>query len=292
VAVKSLHRGRTSLLTAAAIAAAVVLLAGPVGVGAQGDGGQALFEQSCAGCHTIGGGDGAGPDLEGLTDRRDQEWVEAFVKDPEAVIASGDAYAQELADRFPAAMPNLGLSDEQIAAIVAYLGFGETTPTDTTPTETTPTETTPLPSGDVDRGKSLFTGSEDIQAGGPACLSCHSIAGVGALGGGQLGPDLTSAADRLGGEAGLASWLAAIPSPTMAPIFASRELTDEERADLAAFIASASSQERDSGQALKLVALSLGVAALIAVLALAIWRKRLAGVRRPLVDRATGRTTS
>jgi mono/diheme cytochrome c family protein len=276
-------------LTAVAVAAAVILLVGPVGVGAQGEDGQALFEQSCSGCHSIGGGDGAGPDLEGLTDRRDQAWVEAFVKDPEAVIASGDEYATALAEKFPAAMPNLGLSDAQIAAIVAYLGFGDTTPTETTPTETTPTEPTPAPSGDADRGKNLFTGSTNTEAGGPSCLSCHSIAGVGALGGGQLGPDLTGAADRLGGESGLASWLAAIPSPTMAPIFASRELTDDERADLAAFIASAASQERDSGQALKLVALALGVAALIAVLALVIWRKRLAGVRRPLVDRATGR---
>ncbi len=290
VRVNSLRRGRTALSAAVACAAAVALLAGPVGVGAQGEDGQALFEQNCSGCHTIGGGDGAGPDLQGLPDRRDQAWVETFIKDPAAVIASGDPYAKELDAKFPATMPTLGLSDDQIAAIVAYLGFGKATPTDTTPTETTPTEPAPLPAGNADRGKNLFTGAENTQGGGPACLSCHSIAGVGALGGGQLGPDLTGAAARLGGEKGLASWLAAIPSPTMAPIFASRPLTDEERADLAAFIASAQSQERDTGQALKLVVLSLGVAALIVLLALTIWRRRLGSVRRPLVDRATGRS--
>jgi mono/diheme cytochrome c family protein len=285
-----LRRGRTAFLAAVAIATSLALLVGPIGAGAQDEDGQALFEQSCAGCHTIGGGDGAGPDLQGLTDRRDQAWVESFVRDPASVIASGDAYATGLADRFPAVMPTLGLSDAQLAAIVAYLGFEEAAPTETTPTETTPTETAPLPTGDADRGKSLFQGSVDIEAGGPACLSCHSIAGVGALGGGQLGPDLTTAADRLGGEPGLANWLSAIPSPTMAPIFASRELTEQERADLAAFIASAASQERGSSQAAKLIGLSIGIAALIALLAAAVWRHRLRGVRRPLVDSATGRT--
>lgn len=287
----SLRRPVRWVASAVAVAAAVVLLAGTVGAGAQDEDGQALFEQNCSGCHSIGGGDGVGPDLQGLPDRRDQAWVESFVRDPAAVIGSGDAYATKLADKYPAAMPTLGLSDAQIAAIVAYLGFGTTTPTDTTDTETTPTEPTPLPSGSADPGKGLFTGSTNLEAGGPACLSCHSIAGVGALGGGQLGPDLTGAAARLGGEKGLAAWLSAIPSPTMAPIFGSHALTDAERADLAAFIAGAATEERETGQALKLVVLALGVAGLIALVALTIWRRRLAGVRRPLVDRATGRTT-
>jgi mono/diheme cytochrome c family protein len=277
------------LLGALAILLGALVAGLASGARAADEDGRAIFDQLCAGCHTLGGGDAAGPDLEGLPERRDQAWVEAFISDPTAVIDSGDSYAKELADRFPAAMPTLGLSDAQLAAIVAYLEFTATAPTDTT-TETTPTQPAPLPVGDEDRGKRLFEGRDSIEAGGPACLSCHSIAGVGALGGGQLGPDLTGAAGRLGGEDGLAAWLTAIPSPTMAPIFGNRELSDQERADLAAFIGGASNAERGSGQLLKLIGLAVGVALLIAVVAGAIWRHRLGGVRRPLVDRSTGRT--
>lgn len=279
------------LLVALAILLAA-LVAGLAGrARAAGEDGKAIFDQLCAGCHTLGGGDGAGPDLEGLPNRRDQAWVETFIGDPAAVIATGDPYAKELADRFPAAMPTLDLSDAQLAAIVSYLGFAAATPAETTPTETAPTQPAPLPPGDPDRGKRLFEGRESIEAGGPACLSCHSIAGVGALGGGQLGPDLTGAAGRLGGQDGLAAWLTAMPSPTMTPIFGSRKLSDQERADLAAFIVSAATAERGSGQLLKLVGLAVGAALIMAVVASAIWQRRLGGVRRPLVDRSTGRSS-
>src|SRR3990170_5745737 len=186
-------------------------------------------------------------------------------------------------------MPNLGVSDAQLAALVAFLGFEQQPPTETTPTETTPTEPEPLPAGDADRGKLLFEGADRFAAGGPPCLSCHSVAGVGALGGGQLGPDLTGAFEKYGGAQGLDGVLAAVAFPTMAPIFGDRPLSAAERADLVAFLESAADEERPALQAGKLVALSLGVAALIGLLAAVVWRRRLHGVRRPLVDRATGK---
>ena len=45
-------------------------------------------------------------------------------------------------------------------------------------------------SGNDEAGKKLFTGETSFANGGPACMSCHN-AGVGTLGGGSLGPDLT-----------------------------------------------------------------------------------------------------
>ena len=77
----------------------------------------------------------------------------------------------------------------------------------------------------------------------------------------------------------------------MTPIFAKRAFTDQERADLAAFIAGAASGQRESGQALKLVGLGVGVALLVAVLLSAVWQRRLGSVRRSLVDRSTGRNS-
>lgn len=275
--------------------ACLVVLTALFAPGARGAGedGQAVFDQSCKGCHTIGGGKLVGPDLQGLATLRDRAWVESFIRDPAAVVASGDPVAKQLVDEYGMTMPTLGLTDAQLAAVLAYLGFQEqSTPAPTTPTETTPAETPPPPkptAGDPDRGKRLFEGADRLAGGGPACLSCHSVSGVGALGGGRLGPDLTGAAAQLGGESGLASWLTGTPSPTMTPIFSRHPLTARERVDLAAFITSAASAQRDSGQALKLVGLAAALALLSIGLAGAIWRRRLRGVRRPLVDRATGR---
>ena len=286
---KSLRRGGRLLLASVAVAAALLLLVGPLSAGAADDDGQAIFDQQCKGCHTIGGGKLAGPDLQGLADRRDQAWVEAFVRDPAAVIASGDPIAKQLVEEYGVAMPNLGVSDAQLAALVAFLEFEQQPPTETTPTETTPTEPEPLPAGDADRGKLLFEGSDRFAAGGPPCLSCHSVAGVGALGGGQLGPDLTGAFAKYGGAKGLQAVLDAVAFPTMAPIFSRRQLTAAERADLAAFLESAADEQRPARQAGKLVGISVGAAAVIALLALVVWRRRLYGVRRSLVNRSTGK---
>ncbi|MDP2702657.1 MAG: c-type cytochrome [Candidatus Rokubacteria bacterium] len=41
--------------------------------------GQALFHEECVACHTIGQGDRVGPDLAGVTARRDRAWLEAWI---------------------------------------------------------------------------------------------------------------------------------------------------------------------------------------------------------------------
>jgi mono/diheme cytochrome c family protein len=286
------HRGiaaRASIL-AAALAA---LLGVVVGIaGAAGEDGQATFEQSCKSCHTIGGGDGIGPDLAGLADRREPDWVRAFILAPDDVIASGDPIAKELLDKYGAPMPNLGLTEAQADALLAFLGFTTptpTTPTETTPTETTPTETTPAGEGDVADGKELFTGAGRFAEGGPSCLSCHSVAGIGALGGGQLGPDLTGAYEKYGGAKGLDAVLESVAFPTMAPIFSSKPLTAEERADLVAFLAAAPDKERPADAARNLVVLSGMVVIGLGAIGLGVWRRRLGGVRKPLVNRQRGK---
>ena len=281
-------------------AAVLVALAGTVLAGALGanaaaadENGKAVFVQLCQGCHTIGGGKKVGPDLQGLADRRTREWVSQFVLVPDKVIASGDPIAKQLVSEYGMAMPNLGVSEAQIGPLLEFLGFtaAPPTPTATTPNATTPTTTTPAPpaNGDSGRGKSLFTGSTRLDAGGPACLSCHSVAGVGALGGGQLGPDLTGAFAKYGGAQGLASALKTVSFPTMAPIFSRKPLTDAERADLVAFLQGAPDKQRPAGAVRDLVAFSAAALFLIAALGMGIWRSRLNGVRKPLVNRARGR---
>jgi cytochrome c2 len=84
--------------------------------------GQAMFKKACGGCHTIGVGDRVGPDLRGITERRDPIWLARYMRNPAALRANNDPVALELAAKFPGVrMPNLALSDDDAADLVSYL---------------------------------------------------------------------------------------------------------------------------------------------------------------------------
>lgn len=83
---------------------------------------QFIFQSRCASCHTIGGGDKIGPDLAGIRQRREPKWLARFVKEPEKMLASGDALATQLFDRFnQVRMPNLGLTDNEVFSLLNYI---------------------------------------------------------------------------------------------------------------------------------------------------------------------------
>jgi protein SCO1 len=84
--------------------------------------GEYLFSTRCAACHTIGQGDGLGPDLAGVTAARDRAWLSRFVARPDEVLAAGDPVARGLFRRFnELTMPNLGLGPEDVEAVLGYL---------------------------------------------------------------------------------------------------------------------------------------------------------------------------
>jgi protein SCO1/2 len=84
--------------------------------------GQALFKKMCAPCHTIGVGDRVGPDLRGVTARRDQPWLEAFIQNPSKMRAKHDPTALALAAEYPAVrMPAVGLAPADAADLISYL---------------------------------------------------------------------------------------------------------------------------------------------------------------------------
>ena len=39
----------------------------------------ALFQAKCAKCHTVGRGDRVGPDLKGVSERREKAWISGFI---------------------------------------------------------------------------------------------------------------------------------------------------------------------------------------------------------------------
>jgi protein SCO1 len=86
------------------------------------DQGGYVFSTRCVGCHTIGGGDLVGPDLAGVTDRRDRDWLTDYLHAPDQVLADGDPVASALYEKYhQIPMPNLGLDSEDADAVIAYL---------------------------------------------------------------------------------------------------------------------------------------------------------------------------
>ncbi|HRO41400.1 MAG TPA: c-type cytochrome [Flavipsychrobacter sp.] len=84
--------------------------------------GKALFNSNCASCHHPIK-EATGPALQG-TDQHPhgKEWLYKWIKNPSAVLASGDAHAKELVDKYKVVMtafPNL--SNEEIDAIMTYV---------------------------------------------------------------------------------------------------------------------------------------------------------------------------
>ncbi len=88
---------------------------------AQGDPakGKALFNSNCAACHKLDK-DLVGPKLGKISERRENAWIKAWVKD-NAAFQKIDADAKEAANFSPTAMTAFPqLSDEDIDNIIAY----------------------------------------------------------------------------------------------------------------------------------------------------------------------------
>ena len=100
-------------------------------------------------------------------------------------------------------------------------------------------------SGNYKAGKELFTGERSLANGAPPCISCHN-AGVGALGGGTLGPDLTKVwTDKF--FLINADWINSEGIPVMGPVFSQKNITAEEVADLQAFFSSQADKGAGAG---------------------------------------------
>lgn len=86
--------------------------------------GKSLFtSRGCNGCHTIGKGKMAGPDLANVTDRRSVEWLNSWLKNPPAMMESDETAKALLAEYKGMKMPNLNLKDDEINALLNHIAL-------------------------------------------------------------------------------------------------------------------------------------------------------------------------
>lgn len=144
-----------------------------------------------------------------------------------------------------------------------------------------------IAAGNVENGRNLFMGYAHFENDGPPCMGCHSVGSNGLLGGGAMGPDLTDVSSKRSNTA-LASILSNYGpelSPVMQPIYTAHPLTVDEQADLIAFLLSSKGQP-ESDMELIVVSISLMGSVVAAVVIGFIYRGRMRGARRPLVNKA------
>lgn len=81
--------------------------------------------QQCKACHNLDGPQLIGPNLAGITERREQDWLIRFIRNSQEMIQAGDPIAVQVFEEYnKIPMPPHNLSDEQIIDILLYIENG------------------------------------------------------------------------------------------------------------------------------------------------------------------------
>jgi mono/diheme cytochrome c family protein len=87
--------------------------------------GRQLFKANCAACHKMEG-KLIGPPLLHVNEKYEAEWLKLWIKDNNALVASGDKIAKEVADSNPSAMtPFPQLTDQDLDDLLKYFAVGD-----------------------------------------------------------------------------------------------------------------------------------------------------------------------
>lgn len=234
------------------------------------------FTKKCMSCHTVGQGDDVGPDLKGITKKRDKKWLIRFIQESQSMIEEGDPISNELFEKYKRKkMPDHELDDDEVEELLAYIESGKVK--DAVADMRSALDANPF---EIQKGKDLFTGKVKLSKGGPSCFTCHEAGNLGVLGGGSLGPDLTHAYTSYN-DKGLSKVITKINFPTMIKVYKKRGLTEEEAYQIKSFLWSVDRQENeDHGNEKKFFFLGLiGFLLILGALDL-LWKKRTKKSRR------------
>lgn len=80
--------------------------------------GKEVFDAKCTACHKIGKRF-VGPDLTGVVDRREPEWIMNMILDPERMVKENEA-AKALLAEYMSPMANQSLTEEEARSILEY----------------------------------------------------------------------------------------------------------------------------------------------------------------------------
>ena len=84
--------------------------------------GEDLFRSRCESCHSIGRGDKLGPDLLGVTQRRERAWLVRWIMEPDVMLKEKDPIAMVLYEKYDKIlMPNIRLTQGNAENLVTYI---------------------------------------------------------------------------------------------------------------------------------------------------------------------------
>lgn len=157
------HRKIPALTNAAAIDATVIA------------GKDVWHRRNCINCHTLlGEGAYYAPDLTQITAHRGADYLRQFLKDPSRF------YSEERDRRL---MPSLDLSDQEISAVIAFLGWVSKIDTQGWPPRPILVKGSAVPGAVVGAPAPTAASSDPVELGRttfnatpPACSACHSVA--------------------------------------------------------------------------------------------------------------------
>jgi len=218
--------------------------------------GEEFFKSTCSACHTINKGRIVGPDLSGVYNRRDNNWLISFIRSSQKLIKAGDPDAVAIFNEYnKVPMPDNNLTDQQIISIIDYIrevdkgapgtvekakateGIPDSTRIAADSTVTAAADTITLNEETIGKGKTYFYGISPFANGATPCMSCHNIDDGSLLGGGKLALDLTTSYTKLG-SAGITAILTNPPFPAMKAAIPGA-LTEEEISSLNSLLKSA-----------------------------------------------------
>lgn len=193
---------------------------------------ESVFKKSCASCHSIGGGKLIGPDLQGITFKRESDWLVKFIKNSQSFISSGDADAVAIAKEYNnSIMPPASISDVEINSVLAFIESKGAAG----PKKKRVDYLLKATDENVIKGYRLFTGKDQFKNGGSACIACHNVTNVG--NGGFLAKDLTMSYNTMKGE-GIKALLSSPAFPAMTNAYSNNIMEETEIYNLAAYLRS------------------------------------------------------
>ncbi len=131
--------------------------------------GEEVFKRYCITCHTLGQGDRIGPDLRGVHERQEKEWLVRWIDDPIG-MAENDPIGRELLAKWNGIpMSDSNLDSQQIEDVLAYIEHSSAQPAVAAVAE----PARELTEAEFDQAKQIYFNR---------CAGCHGTLRAGATG--------------------------------------------------------------------------------------------------------------